>query len=367
MKFLCYQNDLSDALDILCCAADVKSVTPILNGVYLKADDSVLELQANNYKTGIVAKIPAKVYEPGNIVVSGKRFRDFVRGLNDKMVECRLDGNEILIDATDSKVRLLTMDPNDFPTVNMFDNENKFTIRSDRLHDLLKRTIFAAAKDDSRPVFAGVNFTITDNRLTLAATNAHRIAVANTNFISAIHDCQFIVPKDSVATLLAHIPNKDDSSVEIIVADKFIGFMFNNVFVTSRVIDGQFPPYDHVIPKSTAGYFTADVKDFLGAINFAKPMSKETEFDSVRLMIDNRSVEVAASVDGVGNVSKKIDAVVEGDDLNIAFNINYLIDVLKVINSPRVQVAFNDQFSPCVITELGGSDFICVVTPVRTA
>lgn len=367
MKFFCYRKDLSDTLNFVTRAVAVKPLTPILSGVYIKAEGALLELHANNQTTGIVAKIPAKIDEPGNIVVSGKRFQEFVRGLSDEMINCYIDGNEFVIDGSNSKVSLLTMAPSDFPTVKQFDTTPTFMIRADRLCNLFRRSVFAAAKNDSRPVFTGINFAIKDNCLSFNATDTHRIAIAHENFITATPDCNFILPAESASAILARLPNSDSDTVDISVTEKYIGFAFENVFLTSRRIEGQFPPTDRVIPQSTATNIFVDTKEFLDALNFIKLMSKETEFNTVRLGIGSDSIDISASSREIGDAVKKITAQIDGPDLDISFNIDYLIDVLKVIAEPKIKVGFNDKFSPATFTELGNDNYIYVATPVRTA
>ena len=380
MKFTCYKTDLAEALNFAARAIAAKPSTPVLGGFFLKTVGSLLEIQANNFTTGISVKIPVKVDEPGEVLVSGKSFREFVSALGSDLLSCRLEEGELVIDAGNSQLRLFTMPPADFPTVKELEGATEFAIRANRLRNLLKRTLFAAAKDDSYPIFTGVHFAIADCRLSVTATNKHRIAIAREIFLSAVPDTEFTLPAETLAALLARIPDTDDLSIEFHVTDKSVGFVFDNVFMTARLIAGEFPPGERVIPKSSATQITVSTKNFLSALSFIKLMSKETEFNTVRLVIGDNAIEVSASSNAVGDATQKILAAISdnidndhevfGDEsdnlsLDISFNVDYLIDVLKVIATDKVNVGFNDRYRPAVFTEPNYDKYVYVATPVR--
>lgn len=369
MKFSCYKSDLLDALACAAQALPNKPQTPILSGIFLNADNSTLEIQANNFSIGIISRIPVNVELPGSIVVSGKRLLNFVKNMPDDTISFAVEDNCLQLYSGGATVELLSMNPDDFPKVKQPDADNSFKILGSLLHDLIKRTIFAVATDDSRPIFTDVNVDIKGDTITLVATNTHRLALAKAKLPNSYPDCNFTVPAKTLSTVLSRINPKDaDNYITICHTGNFLTFQFDNVFINSRLLEGVYPPHDKVIPKSPDTRVTIDTNEFEQAINFVALMSKETEYNTVFFDFNSdNAIEISSNSSEVGAANKFVDAVIDGNnDLRIAFNVNYFSDVLKVLDSTKLNITFNDKFSPCLFTEPNNDNFLYVATPVRT-
>ena len=368
MKFSCYKQDLSDALNFVTKATAVKPATPITSGIFLHAEDSMLELQANNFSIGIIARIPVNVEVAGETVVSGKRFQEFVRNMPDDTITFSNEdnANSLSAESGGACVELLTMAPADFPKVKAPQTDKSFKIRSTALRDLIRRTIFAVAKDDSRPIFTGVNFDIKGDKISLVATNTHRLALASDNLSTPCDDCSFVVPAETLRGILARLnPNDVDNSVTINYSTRFLTFTFDNVFVNSRLIEGQFPPYGKVIPASSDTHVTVDSAEFKNALEFVSLISKENEYKAVKFSFGNDGVEISSNSPQVGDAAKSVEAQVDGADVSIAFNSNYILDVMRTIDSKIVKIALNGKYSPAAFTEPDNPNYVYVATPVR--
>ncbi|MBQ3442893.1 MAG: DNA polymerase III subunit beta [Selenomonadaceae bacterium] len=368
MKFSCYKSDLTEALQFVIRAVAVKPMTPILAGIYLKAEGSMLEVQSNNFSTGIVTRIPVNTEVAGETVVSGKRFQDFVKNMPDDTITFSDEdsSNFLTIESGGAAVELLTMTASDFPKVKTPETDQSFRIRTTALRDLIRKTAFAAAKDNDRPIFTGGSFEIKGDKITLVATNTHRLAFASEQLSESYPDSSFVVPADSLRGLMLRIDPKDiDNYVTINYSTRYLTFSFDNVFMTARLIEGQFPPYDRVIPSSSTTHVKVDTVEFRNAVEFVALMSKETEYHTVKLSFSNGGVEVSSNSPDIGGAVKNVEATIEGDDLDINFNVNYIVDVLKVIDGKELNIALNDKFSPAAFTEPGNENYIYVATPVR--
>ena len=324
MKFSCYKSDLVEALSFVSRAADAKPQTPILSGIFLRTEGSAcVEFQANNNSTGIAAKIPVNVEVPGATVVSAKRFLNFARNMPDDTVTLTLDGNTLSLESGGAHVDLLTMNPDDFPKVKAEDMPHTFKIKMPVFADLIRRTVYAVSKDDSRPIFNGVCFILRGEDVTAVATNTHRLALAKGKLIE---DCgnifEFVVPGDTLRDILTRLDSKDAEEIVTLNYDgKSVAFMFGNVFVTTRLTEGQFPPYDRVIPKTSSVHVKLNTYEFRPAIKFVTLMSKETEYNTVVFDITRDGIDVSANSPEVGGATKPVEADVDGDELHIAFNV----------------------------------------------
>lgn len=370
MKFICYRKDLNDALLFAIKAVAVKPMTPVLAGIYLKAEGAILELQSNNFSTAITVQIPVKVNFPGETVVSGKRFLDFVRGMSGEMLTLSDEDDPGILaikSSDDTNVELLTMNTQEFPKVKPIDADKTFKIRMKTFRRLIRRTIFAASKDESRPVFTGCCLEVKDDIISLIATNTHRIAIAKEPLQNHVDECSFIIPAESLRSIMSRInPNENDNDMLIGVAPRYLTFTFENVLVTSRLIEGQFPPYDRVIPQSSNTQVIVPVEKFRNAVEFIALMSKETEFNTIKFSFHDNKIEISSNSPEVGDAKKIIDGDITGDGLDISFNVDYISDVLKIIDGEKVKIEFSDRYSPCAFTELNDDNYIYVATPVRT-
>lgn len=368
MKFSCYKSDLNEALQFVIRAVAVKPMTPVLAGIYLKAEGSMLELQANNFSTGIVTRIPVNTEVAGETVVSGKRFQEFVKNMPDDTITFsdEDDKNTLMIDSGGASVELLTMTASDFPKVKTPDTDNSFKIRTTTLRNLIRRSVFAVAKDDSRPIFTGCCFEIKGDTISLVATNTHRLALVKEQLADSYNECSFVVPAETLRGLMLRInPTDTENYVTINYSTRYLTFTFDNVFVTSRLIEGQFPPYDRVIPSSSTTNVKVDTAEFKKAVEFVSLMSKETEYNTVKFVFGDGGIEISSNSPEVGGAVKNIEAEIDGDDLEISFNVDYIADVMRIIETKQINIALNDKYSPAAFTEPDNSDYIYIATPVR--
>lgn len=372
MKFSCYKKDLIEALQFAIKAVAVKPMTPVLAGIYLKAEGSMLELQANNYSTGIIVKIPVNTESPGEAVVGGKRFYEFMRNIPGETITFS-DGdssNTLHIEAGGAKMDLITMAAEDFPKVKKAQGEYTFSVDTTVLRNLIRKTIFAVSKEETRPIFTGCAFEIKNDTITLIATDMHRLSIASDKLIENAADCKFIVPAETLLGLQQRlVQNIGDKTVNMDYATRYLTFSFDNVSMTSRLIEGEFPPYDRVIPSSTATTTYVECKNFQDTLNFIALMSRETEYNTIKLAFSNGdgdgNLEISANSEEGETADKNLAIDMEGNDVEIAFNVHYVSDVLKVIESPKVNISLNDSLSPAVFKDPENENYLYVVTPVR--
>ena len=365
MKFSCYKSDLNEALQFVIRAVDVKPAVPVLSGIYINAHDAVVELQANNLSTGIITRIPASVEENGVATVGGKRFQEFARNMPDDTLTVSLENNLLRIQSGGADVNLLTMNAEDFPKVQPPDVDKSFEIEAAKFKNLIRKTSFAAGKDDTRPIFTGVNLMLNGNNLSAVATDTHRLAFATDNLKDFYDACSVVVPVEPLKNIMAQISPANEN-VKINFNSRYISFQFDNYFVTARLIEGIFPPHDKVIPKEFTTKISVNTKEFFRAVNFVAVMSKEAEYKQINFDISEHGIEILSNSPEIGDATQTADCQFDGEPISIAFNVQYIIDALRVVDSDKIQIGFNDRFAPAQITEPDNPNFIYVVTPVRT-
>lgn len=369
MKCICSQKELNEALIAASKALPSKAQTPILNGILINARNGEMEIQATDFSLGIIAKIPAEIEDEGAIVVNGKNVTEIVNKLSGDIVTIYTEENSAIFKSEMTTFSLYTMDAEDFPKVSAQEFNHSFFIKNNILRKLIARSTFAASNDSSRPVFQGCSVTIASNFITFVATNTHRLVVVKSEIEDDIEgENKFIVPAKTLNDLMSIInAAREDNGVKVEFSDKHIAFTVNNIFITCRLIDGQFPPHEKVIPASCETYATVDISEFRSAINSVEIISKQTEYNTVILSFNSDGLQLSSNSYDTGKVDIHLNAAVEGANLEIAFNLKYIQDFLRIVGSnDEVRIGMNDRLSPADFRLTDDEDFIYIVTPVRT-
>ena len=362
MKFSFYKSDMLDALKVVTKAVAVKPQTPILSGIYLKADNSALKVQANNFAVGTIARIPVNVEASGVTCVGGKRFAEIIAKLPDDTVTAELDGNKLKIFSGAAKFELMTFDGDDFPQVKTTEG-TRLEIPAAKLKKIISRVTLAAAKDDIRPIFTGVYFELKDGTIKAVATNTHRINYFETKQDYA-GEMSMLIPATALRDLSSALPN-DETPVKITTDIKSATFQCNNIVTTVRQIAGQFPlEYEKVLKVEEKFSLKVNRDELKSAINRVAVVAKEGEYNSVKLTIEEGFMTVSAQTESTSaEESLEIEG---GGDLAIGFNYQYLLDMLGSIDSKVLRLGFGeDQYKPSKWQGDGEENFIGVITPVR--
>lgn len=370
MKFTCSKSELIESLNAVSRAVAVKPQMPVLAGIYIRAEGSSLELQANNFSLGIITKIPVNTEEPGEIAVVGKFFLEIIRKLSGDTVTISYQSGEsvISIQSESAAFTLLAMNAEDFPKVRSQEAFNSFKIKTATFKKLIRKTAFACATDDSRPIFTGCCLEINGNSVTMAATNTHRLAIMKDTISEDLGEMKFIIPATTLRDFLRIAENATpDSFVSVDCSNKYIAFTFDNIFMTSRLIEGQYPPYDRVVPASSDIFATIDIAELSSAVERVALISKETEYNTIRFIFSQNGIEISSTSPEVGKAVEHVNAQVEGGDLDISFNVVYISEILKVLDGQTCKFAMTKPLAPVDVREIDGDNFIYVVTPVRTS
>lgn len=363
MKITVSRREFADALKVTQKAVAVKPSMPILAGIYLKVEGSTLELQSTDFTVGIISKVAAVIEEGGEIVLGGKTLFEMVQKLSGETVTITHKQDATAeIKSAGTKYSLLAMSADDFPKIQREDNLQTFYLRQAELKNLITKSAFAAAKnEESRPTFTGVLFHFSGEKLTVAATNTHRIATLSTTLETPFDgEKKYLVPAKTLQEISAMLD--DSGRVEISFSEKQANFNFNNIFVTTRLISGDFPPFDRLFNEEKTIFVEVNAQDFLQAIERVAVIAKVADYEVVKLNFADNEIKISATSPGVGNAEEVVQAEIEGGELQISFNHNYLVDALKVAGD-KVKIGLSESLKPVTCQF---ADFQYIVTPVRT-
>ena len=371
MKCTCSKLDLRDAISAVSKALPAKAQTPILNGIYISAENNTLVIQATDFSLGIIAKIPAEIEVEGAVVLPGKFAGEVISKFPGALatISNEEDNSKVNVKSGSGEYSFYTMNAEEFPKIQTQEFQNSFSVKKDILRRLIERSTFACAgADDSRPIFKGCSFTVKDSEIIAVATNTHRLAVVKAEFDGNIsEEIKCIVPAVTLIHLTGIINSVgSDEEVKIDISEKQIAFTVKNYFVTCRLIDGMFPPHDKVIPASSETVAFVEVKELKAAINLVSTAARLTEYHTVNMSFKDEGVDVSADSYELGKGSQHIGAKIEGPEINISFNIDYLTDFLRIFPEDELKISMNDSLSPAAFNFDEDDEFIYVVTPIRT-
>jgi len=368
MRFNCLKEDLIAVLNAVANAVAVKPQTQILGGIYLNVKKNTLEIQATNYSIGMMSKIPVDAQEEGTVVVIGKKFIDVVRALTGEAVIINEDARENLLEVASGKSKFLinTMNAYDFPKITSSEMPSSFKIKAAVFKNLIKKTAFACATDEVQPIYTGCLFESKGDTLTLVATNKHRMALASENFFNSEKDFRFVIPRDALRIIYETLPNAEDELIKIDYNEKKVAFTIGKIFITARIIDGNFPDYRRIVPSDSESVIKIDTRGLRSAIERVSLIARE-DFNK-KIMFDFTSeygLELKAASAQYGAVEETLDIEKQGEGANIAFNYVYLMEALRIMDSDQFRIFMRGRFDPVDIREADSDKFIYILTPLR--
>jgi DNA polymerase III subunit beta len=375
MKVICNRGALLDALIVAGNVVAARTPKPVLQCVKLTAENDRLTVAATDLEVAIrYSDSQVQVEQAGEVLVPADKLRDIVRESNDDTVAIEVatekdggggaGGTFAHIRGQDSHFKIFTQKASDFPPIPDFEGEANFEITGGLLKRLIGQTLFAAAKETQRYAINGVLMVAKGKKLSLISTDGRRLAMAKGDLISDK------LPKDGAKCI---IPAKAMQMMEKLIDDpeETVGFQVreNQVIVhtssatlTSNLVEGQFPPYEDVIPKDTDKAMTAATADFLSAIRRAALLTTE-ESKGVRMAFSKKGLVLTSRSPESGEATINFPAKYEGTDVEIGFNPQFLTDALRVVDSDEITLELTAPNRPGLLK--GGADFLYVIMPVN--
>jgi DNA polymerase III subunit beta len=363
------QENLARGLQVVSRAVSGRSTLPVLANVLLKTEDAGLKLTATNLEIGITVWVPGRIDGEGTLTVPARLLTDVVNGLPaGERVDLEVDGTALHVRAGRFKTHLRGIDAEEFPVIPSPGERPTTRVSQGALRKALSEVAFAAATDEARPILTGVLTRLSGDRLTLAAADNYRIAVKSLPILDPVEDTSLVVPARSYTELM-RVLNDSDDPVEIMLASSKSQILFHleGIDLVSRLIDGQFPNYQQVLPTSHATRAVADRDELLKAVRLSALIaSSAANVVKLSLTADGPgSITIAAAAD-VGDATGEVEAAVEGDAVQIAFNARYLQEALQNVDADQLALEFSGPLSPGVLRPTSDEDYVHVIMPVRT-
>lgn len=364
------QENLARGLQVVSRAVSARSTLPVLANVLLKTEDGGLKLTATNLEIGITYWVPGKIEVDGATTVPAKLLTDLVNSLpSSERVDLELQASDMLqVRCGRFENHVKGIDADEFPAIPVAGERPTTRIAQGVLRRALGEVTFAAASDEARPILTGVLVRFEGDQVTFAAADNYRIAVKTIAVLDPVEESSFVVPARSLNELSRVLADVDDP-VEVVLspARNQIMFHLEGVDLVSRLIDGQFPNYQQVIPSAHTTRAVVDREELHKAVRLAALIaSSSANIVKLQVAVDGEAGLTVSANAEVGDNEGRVEAEVEGDGTTIAFNARYLTDVLTNVEAEQFTLDLNGPLSPGVFRPVGDDRYVHVVMPVRT-
>jgi DNA polymerase-3 subunit beta len=369
VKLSVMQENLARGLSVVSRAVSNRSL-PVLTNVLLKTEDGGLKLTATNLEIGITYWVPGKIETDGATSVPARLLTDLVNSLpgGEPIVLELSEGETLHIKAGRFESNIKGIPAEDFPTVQTAGERPITRVAQKVLRQALDETAFAAASDEARPILTGVLARFEGDQLTLAAADNYRIAVKTITVLDPVEETSVVIPARALTELSRILADVDDP-VSIVLAHSRNQLLFHveGIDLVTRLIDGQYPNYQSVLPATHATRAVLDREELLRAVRPAALIAHESA-NIVKLGVGlegDPAITVSANAE-VGDHIGRVEAAVEGDGTTIAFNARFLADVLTNVDAEQFALELNGPLSPGVFRPIGDDRYVHVVMPLRT-
>lgn len=374
MKITCKQQDLSRGLSVVGHAVSNRSTLPILANILLATDQGRLRLSATNLEIGINCWIDAEIHEEGSTTVPAKTFTELVNSLTQGQVDLTVtdETNTINVKTDKSNANVKGMDPSEYPLIPSAEgNEAPIILDAGQLKEMISQVVFAAADDDSRPVFTGIQVEVANEKVTFAAADSFRLALRISPLPghSEMHD-SILIPARTLTELGRILPSEGPVQMVVTPNRSQVLFHSQHVDLVSRLIEGTFPNIRAAIPKQYTTRAVIETKEFASAVKMVTPFARDSS-NITRVKLSGGesgagTLTLEANAEDVGDNTAIVNAAIDGPDQQIIFNVKYLSDVLAVLDTPEVALELNSSASPGVVRPVGSADYTYVIMPMST-
>ena len=366
MKFAISREEFLIPLQLVAGAVEKRHTLPILSNVLMKVDEGKLWLTGTDLEVELISSIALSGdFENGEITVPAKKLFDICRSLSpETQIEFLVDKSKVLIRSGRSKYTLSSLPADDYPNLEDWKGEIEFEISQKNLRSLIENTHFSMAQQDVRYYLNGLSIELEGDVIRSVATDGHRLALSKFLLEGAnFQSNQVIIPRKGVMEILRLI-GEEDNLLKIHIGTNHIRIFTSDFIFTSKLVDGRFPDYRRVLPRDGDKEIFADKSYLKSSLVRASILSNE-KFRGVRLELKDKELKITANNPEQEEAVELVDVDYVGDELEIGFNVAYLIDVLSSIDAEEIKLTLADSNSSALIEAKDSDSSLYVVMPMR--
>lgn len=361
MKIQLNRKQFDDALGVAAGAAAARASLPILSHLYLEAQDDTLRLVGSDLEQWVECRIPAMVGEDGATTLPARLLTELVGSLGGDEINIESgERHQAILTSGDSRYQLLGLPADEYPPIPEIESPSELALPAKHFLEMVGAVEFAVSREEARQALTGIRMEFEGDTLRLVATDTHRLAVRTARIDSGAGEpTSAIVPLKAIQ-LVHKIPTAE--TVTLRLGAHRAAFIGENAAVYTQLIEGQYPNYQRVIPQEHSRKWTLMAQDFRNALRRAYLVARSNS-NKVYLRTDGEKLVISAQGD-VGEATERVDLIREGDDLEIAFNARYILDVLDVVKGEGIVIELTEALRPAVFKPAEVDDYLCVIMPM---
>ena len=365
MDFYITKEEVVKSINLTLGVVEKRQTLPILSNVLFEVDESSLKLTATDLESEISTTSTISNFKSGGkITAPARKLSDLCRLMPDLAeIHFYLDGDNLKIETESGKYNLSTLPSEDFPVFETEDTQSQINISSQNLKNLITKTSFAMGNQDWRHYLNGLYMMIDDKVITTVATDAHRLAMATSSLNEASSESTSgIVPRKSINEI-GKLVGDESENVVIQLGQTSIAANVSGTTFVSKLIEGKFPDYEQVIPSGESSLLVVDRKNFSESLSRVSVLSSE-KYKGVRIITKKDSLNISANNPEKEQGEENLSCEYQGEEIDIAFNVNYLQEILSTIDSEKIEINFFGSEKICLITDPNSENLKYVVMPL---
>ena len=373
MKVSLLQENLAKGVGAVSKMVASKAQLPVLENILITTETGKIKLGATNLETGINLWLRAKVEEKGKITIPARVFTELVNSLPQDTVRLEIEADKLKIGCGTFTASINGIAAEEFPTIPTLSDTKKtkaesFNISKEKLEEAIKQVAFAAGIDEARPIFTGVKIEIKGKQIRLAATDGYRLSVKKITGTREVEKITEMVVPARALMALAKLIDQAEEGGEVLVAatdeERQLILAMDSVEIVTRLLEGDFPDFEKIIPASTTTSIELDKDELWQAVRAAAIFARDSA-NIVKFRIIGSSLKISANAPQVGENEAILEGEKSGEDAEIAFNSRYLLEMLSVVAEERLRLEMTGALNPGVFKIVGDKSFLHIIMPVR--
>jgi len=371
MEFVCQKDQLQKAIQHTERGVSSRSTLPVLSNLLFQVNDSILKISSTDMEIGMEKNVTVSSTQPGSILVHSKTISGIVNKLPDEDVKFKvLENQTIEITCAQSQFNIHGLPADEFPRIPKIEDGVKVVIKKDVLKELIKQTIISVSIDESKHILNGVLVEMDNHRLIGVSTDGYRLSLKENKGDYAISEkVQMIVPTKALHELLSILADNDAEDVTIIYSESLSTFTYSDFYLSTRIIKGQYPDYQQVIPQEFKTEITISKEKLTAALERCAVIASSSA-NIVKLEVLDNQLLIKANTPDVGNVNELLDIEKSSEEkLQISLNVRLLLEALKILPVEKISLSLIDALKPGVLKPVQDQDnslFTYVIMPIRT-
>lgn len=363
MKFSCEKSILQEAISVVQKAINAQNTLAVLGNICISVSAESVQFSATNLEMAITTSFPALIESEGTITIPARIFSNYVSFLPETTVTVSVEGENIFVSTSQAKTKMKGISAEEFPELPGIDPEIQFSLPSEDIKKAVDHVVFSCSASSARPVLSGALFWIDQNLLKIVGTDSYRLGeqTIELSSIDSSHKC--IVPARALQEV-SRIISKNPT-VDIKISKTQIVFISGNIELSSRLIEGNFPEYQRIIPLSFKGNVTFSRSECILAVKRAGIFAKETDNNTIKIVFDNKVMEIITAETEIGSGDTRLDIKQEGDGGEFSVNAAFFLDALQVLSGDMITIFYGESLVPLKMVSESDEGFLHIVMPLK--